>query len=249
MKKTFWYRTLAVLLALLVWHLVSVAVANDIYLVSPLRVLVRLTTIWREKGFFSTVLYTMARILLGFVLALTAGFLSAVLAGRFHFLEYLLWPYVITFRSVPVASFIILSLIWLTFSQLTVFIAVLIVFPVIYSNVLQGMKSTDPKLLEMASLYRVPWYRRFLYVELPSIRPYLLSACTISIGMAWKSGIAAEIIGIVSGSIGGALYSSKIYLETCDLFAWTVIIVILSVLTEKAFLRLLKRAFAGYGRR
>lgn len=249
MKKTFWYRTLAVLLALLVWHLVSVAVANDIYLVSPFRVLVRLTTIWREKGFFSTVLYTMARILLGFVLALTAGFLSAVLAGRFHFLEYLLWPYVITFRSVPVASFIILSLIWLTFSQLTVFIAVLIVFPVIYSNVLQGMKSTDPKLLEMASLYRVPWYRRFLYVELPSIRPYLLSACTISIGMAWKSGIAAEIIGIVSGSIGGALYSSKIYLETCDLFAWTVIIVILSVLTEKAFLWLLKRAFAGYGRR
>ena len=245
MKKTFWYRTLAVLLALLVWHLVSVAVGNDVLLVSPLRVLVRLTTIWREKGFFSTVFYTMARILLGFVLALTAGFLAAVLAGRFSLIEYLLWPYVVTFRSVPVASFIILSLIWLNFSQLTVFISFLITFPVIYSNVLQGVLSTDPKLNEMAALYRVPWYRRFLYVELPSIRPYLLSACTISIGMAWKSGIAAEIIGVVSGSIGGALYQSKIYFETCDLFAWTVIIVILSVLTEKAFLWLLKRFFAG----
>ena len=128
------------------------------------------------------------------------------------------------------------------------FIAFLIVFPVIYANVLQGVRSTDPKLLEMAELYKVPWYRRFFYIELPSIRPYLLSACTISIGMAWKSGIAAEVIGVVTGSIGGALYQSKIYFETADLFAWTIIIVILSVLTEKAFLWVLRRAFAGMER-
>lgn len=248
MKKTFWYRALAVLLALLVWQAASMAVGNDIFLVSPLKVLARLATIWREKGFFSTVFYTMARVLLGFVLALAAGFLAAAAAGRFHFVEYLLWPYVVTFRSVPVASFIILCLIWLSFSQLTVFIAFLIVFPVIYANVLQGVKSTDPKLLEMAALYRVPWYRRFFYIELPSIRPYLLSACTISIGMAWKSGIAAEVIGVLSGSIGGALYQSKIYLEMADLFAWTVIIVVLSVLTEKAFIWILKRVFSGLER-
>lgn len=248
MKKTFWYRALAVLIALLIWQAAAMAVGNKILLVSPLAVAARLATIWREKGFFSTVLYTMARILLGFVLALTAGVLAAVAAGRFRLIEYLLWPYVITFRSVPVASFIILCLIWLNFSQLTVFIAFLIVFPVIYANVLQGVKSTDPKLLEMAELYKVPWYRRFFYIELPGIRPYLLSACTISIGMAWKSGIAAEVIGVVTGSIGGALYQSKIYFETADLFAWTIIIVILSVLTEKAFLWVLKRAFAGMER-
>lgn len=248
MKKTFWYRALAVLLALMVWQIASMAVGSEILLVSPLRVLSRLATIWREEGFFTTILYTMARILLGFFLALTAGFLSAVLAGRFHFVEYLLWPYVVTFRSVPVASFIILCLIWLSFSQLTVFIAFLIVFPVIYSNMLQGVKSTDPKLLEMAALYRVPWYRRFFYIELPGIRPYLLAACNISIGMAWKSGIAAEVIGVVSGSIGGALYHAKIYFETADLFAWTVIIVLLSALSEKALFWLIKKAFAGMER-
>ncbi len=238
-------KALAILLALAVWQIAAMVVGLDILLVSPIKVAARLLTIWLEKDFWTTVLFSLVRIVAGFMLAFALGIGLAVFAGRFPLVETLLWPYVITIKSVPVASFIILSLIWLTGGQLAVFISFLMVFPIIYSNVLQGIKSTDQRLIEMASLYKVPWTRRLHYIYLPSVKPYLLSACSVALGMSWKSGIAAEVIGVVGGSIGEKLYESKIYFLTSDLFAWTVIIVLISVAFEKAFLFLLKKGFAG----
>ena len=245
MKKPAFYRLGAVFLALCIWQAAAMAVGLDMLLASPLQVIERLISVWKEKDFVSTVLFSALRIGFGFLLAFMLGTLLAVLAGRFRIVENLLWPYVVTFQSVPVASFIILALIWLSSKQLTVFISFLIAFPVLYSNVLQGIRTADPQLLEMTSLFRVPWRRRFLYVMLPSIRPYLLSASSVAVGMCWKAGVAVEIIGVVKGSIGEKLYEAKIYLQSADLFAWTVMIILFSVLMEKAFLFLLKRAFAG----
>lgn len=247
-KKTVLYRALAVLFALAVWQAAAMLVRSSMLLASPLQVTQRFFTLIFEPDFFGTVLYSFGRIVLGFLAAVLLGILAAVAAGRFRAVEYLLWPFVLTVKSVPVASFIILFLIWLTFGQLTVFISFLIAFPLIYSNVLQGIKSTDGKLKEMAELYRVPWGRRFIYLYIPAVKPFLLSACTVGAGMAWKAGVAAEVIGIVTGSIGEKLYDAKIYFQNADLLAWTVVIVLLSVLTEKLFLFLLKRFFAGVER-
>ena len=146
-------------------------------------------------------LFSLLRITCGFLIALALGILLAILAGRFPVVETLLWPYVVTIKSVPVASFIILCLIWFSFNQLTIFIAFLIAFPVIYSNVLQGIKSADRNLLEMADLYKASWGRKFLYIYVPNIKPYLISACSVAVGMSWKAGVAAEVIGVVNGSI------------------------------------------------
>ena len=96
----------------------------------------------------------------------------------------------------------ILCLIWLSSAQLPVFISFLMVLPVLYNNVLQGFKTADPQLLEMAGLYGVPFGRRLVFIHLPQIKPFLLSACGVALGMAWKAGVAAEVIGITSGSIG-----------------------------------------------
>ena len=245
MKKSTVFKFIAVIAALLLWQFVSMAVGLEMLLASPLQVARRLLTVWREKGFAATVFFSVLRVAGGFLCAFVLGSALGVLSGRFKAVEYFLWPYVITFRSVPVASFIILCLIWLSSGQLTVLIAFLIAFPVIYGNVLEGIKSTDPDMKEMCSLFKVPWRRRFLYVFLPSVKPYLVSASSVAAGMAWKAGIAAEIIGVVRGSIGEKLYEAKIYLQSADLFAWTIIIILLSVIMEKAFLFLLKRAFAG----
>ena len=236
-------KAVSVLLALVVWHILSMIVGMDILLVSPLKVIVRLGTIWQEENFLQTVVFSLFRITSGCLIGIAAGIILAVLAGRFRLAEILLWPYVITIKSVPIASIIILCLIWLTFNQLTIFIAFLIVFPVVYANVLQGIKSTDKNLLEMATLYKIPWRRKFLYIYLPSIKPYLVSASGIAMGMAWKAGVAAEVIGVVNGSIGEKLYESKIYFLNADLFAWTIIIVVLSVLLEKLLALLIKLFF------
>ncbi|MBQ3487102.1 MAG: ABC transporter permease subunit [Clostridia bacterium] len=219
------------------------ALDMHLLLVTPLEVVRRLFTLVGESGFWKTLLFSFSRIVLGFLLAFALGCLLGVLSGKWPLLETLLWPYVITIKTVPVASFIIISLIFFSARQLSTFISFLMVFPVIYSNVLEGIRSTDRELMEMAQVFRIGWWRRLGYIYLPHLKPFLFSACSVALGMSWKSGVAAEVIGVAAGSIGEKLYESKIYFLTEDLLAWTVVIVLVSVLFEKLFLRLMQAAF------
>lgn len=244
-SKSVLQKALAIICALLLWQAAAMIVDMKILLVSPVDVAVRLISLIPEGDFWTTVMFSLLRIVLGFLAAFILGILLAVASGRFSIIETFLWPYVITIKSVPVASFIILSFIWLSGNQLPTFISFLMVFPIIYSNVLQGIKSTDPKLLEMATLYKVPWGKKLLYIYTANVKPYLISACSVALGMSWKSGVAAEVIGVVDGSIGGKLYEAKVHFLMGDLFAWTVVIVVVSVLFEKVFLAAIKKAFAG----
>ena len=236
-------KLLSVALALLLWLAGAMVLDLNLLLVSPLEVVKRLFTLVGESDFWRTLLFSFSRIVLGFALAFVLGCLLGVLSGKWKLLETLLWPYVITVKTVPVASFIILSLFFFSARQLSTFISFLMVFPVIYANVLEGIRSTDKELLEMAQVFRIPWIRRLGYIYLPHLKPFLFSACSVALGMSWKSGVAAEVIGVASGSIGEKLYESKIYFMTEDLLAWTVVIVLISVLFEKAFLRLMKAVF------
>ena len=238
-------KCIAVALALLVWQGAAMAVGLDLLLPSPWQVACRLWSVWREPGFFATVAFSLLRISGGFALGLVLGVLLAVAAGRLRVLELLLWPYVTVIKTTPVASFIILCLIWLDSSSLPVFISFLMVLPIVYANMLEGIRQTDQKLLEMAKLFRVGAGRRLLYIYLPQLRPYLITACSVALGLSWKAGIAAEVIGIPDGSIGERLYEAKVYLNSADLFAWTVVIIAVSIAFEKLFLWLLR---AGYRR-
>ncbi len=245
MKKETVTRVLAVLCALAVWQLAAISVGSHILLASPWQAFSRLVALLPTAELWRTVWCSLLRISGGFLLALTLGVLLALAAYRRPLVETLLRPYVLVIKSVPVASFIILALIWMGSARLPLFISFLMVFPVIYGNTLQGMKSTDAQLLEMAYLFRVPWTRRLRYLHLPALEPYLLAGCSAALGMSWKAGVAAEVIGVVGGSIGEKLYETKIYLQTADLLAWTVVIVAVSALLERVFLALLRRAFAA----
>lgn len=231
---------LSVLLALTIWQIAAMMIGQDILLPSPSAVAKRLCSIWQVPGFFSAILTTFGHIVTGFLLALALGILLGTLAGSFPLFQILFAPFAVTIKSVPVASFIVICLIWLSAQQLSIFISFLMVLPVIYTNVLQGMESADPTLLETCHVFSIPWHRRVLYLWLPQLRPFLFSACGVGLGLAWKAGIAAEIIGIPAGSVGRMFYDAKLYLNTTDLFAWTVIVVVVSVLFEKCFLFLLK---------
>jgi len=172
-----------------------------------------------------------------------AGVFLAFFASQWRPIDVLLWPYMAAVKSTPVASFVILCLLWLGAARLSVFISFLMVLPVIYTNMLQGIKSTDKKLLEMAAVFRVPIRRKLFYIYIPGVKSYFLSATGVAIGFAWKAGIAAEVIGIPKGSIGERLYEAKIYLNSAELFAWTLVIVVISVVFEKIFLAVVKRIY------
>lgn len=151
-------------------------------------------------------------------------------------------------KAVPVASFIILALILFSSEYLSVFISFLMVLPLIYDGVLQGIHSLDVSMKEMADIFQIPAARRFRYIELPQILPYFQAACASALGLCWKSGIAAEVIGMPSGTIGAMLQQAKVYLDTPDLFAWTVVIVLISFLFEKVFVLLMKKGMAALER-
>lgn len=230
----------AVAFWLLVWHIISVSIDSEIILVSPLRVVETLFTVVSDPAFLPTVAYSFIRIVGGFFAAMLLGVLLGWISSRFWIVETLLRPITVVIKATPVASFIILVLLWFSSRNLSVIISMLMVFPVIYLNTLEGIKSTDRKLIEMAKVFRIPIMKRILYIYLPSVIPFFVSACSVSLGLCWKSGIAAEVIGIPDGSIGELLYNAKIYLQTAELLAWTVIIVLISVLFEKLFMALLK---------
>lgn len=231
----------AALLALTFWEIAALLIHQRILLVTPVAVARRLCTIWRVEGFVRAIWFSFYHIAGGFLLGLILGCLLAYLAAKHPVVETLLWPWMAMIKSVPVASFVVICLIWLSARNLSVFISFLIVIPIIYQNVLEGLRAENREMQEVATVFQLPWRKRFRYIELPKIRPFLLSACRVTTGMAWKAGIAAEIIGVPNGSIGKMLYTAKIYLDTDDLLAWTVIIVVISVVAEKVFLAGLSR--------
>lgn len=226
-------RLWAVLVWLLVWQLAAMAVGRDILLVSPWRVAMRLGELAVRADFWRSILHTLGRIASGFLLATAAGVLTAALAARFARVRELLQPLMLTMRSVPVASFVILALVWVSSKNLAVLIVFLMAEPVIYTNTLDGLDRTDPGLDEMARVFRVPRARRARRVTLPQVLPAFLTGCRLALGLCWKAGVAAEVIGMPKGSIGERLQQAKVYLDTPDLFAWTLVILALSRAFEK----------------
>lgn len=230
----------AVIFWIAVWQAASMALGQEILLVSPVSVLRKLAELAVTGDFWQSILYSFGRIVSGFLLALFIGILLAVLSYQLELFAIVLKPLIVVIKSTPVASFIILCLIWIPSRNLSVFIAFLMVLPVIYTNILQGIRQTDQKLLEMAWVFSVGLKKQVRYIYLSQMLPYLLSGCTVSLGLCWKAGVAAEVIGIPAGSIGEKLYNAKIYLNTSDLFAWTIVIIVISFVFEKCFLWLLR---------
>ena len=223
----------AVLVWLAVWQLAAMWVDAPILLASPAAALKRLFELVFEGAFWQAVGFTVSRILLGFALSALLGVALAAAAYRFRRVRELLMPLVAAVKAVPVASFVILMLLWVSSRNLSVVISLLIGFPVVYANALAGLDSTDPQLIEMARVFRVPFRRQLGTVYLSQVAPFLRSGLGLAVGLCWKSGVAAEVIGIPSGSIGEKLYKAKIYLETPDLFCWTVTVVLVSVACER----------------
>lgn len=221
---------------LAVWEIASLLIGEELFLPSPISVLEALAASAVDLSFWSAVLFTLERIILGFIISLSSAVILAFLSYRWRILGILLEPIVKVVRATPVASIVILILVWVRSRNLSVVISFMMVFPVVYQNVLKGLCNTDRNLIEMADAYRIRTLKRIRYIYLPYLVPYLESAISISLGLAWKSGIAAEVIGLPDGSIGERVYEAKIYLSMPDLFASTVTVIILAFVFERVFL-------------
>lgn len=241
-KTSLWSKKAGIILLWLIfWQLLSQLVHNRILLVGPAETLKTLVQLSLTADFWEAVGFSFFRICTGFFLAFFAGLLTGALSAARPFFGELLAPPIQFMKSIPVASFVILALIWTGSKNLSVFIAFLVVYPTIHINTVAGLSKADTALLEMARVFGVPFSKKALDIYRPCLCPYLASACKTALGMAFKSGIAAEVIGVPDGSIGEGLYRAKIYLSTGELFAWTLTIILISAAFEKIFLAALAK--------
>ena len=226
-NKQFFRRLLAVAFWLAVWQAAAMAIGQEVFLVSPVQALRTLVQLLPRADFWQRVCFSSGRILLGFVLGAVVSVVLAVCAARWSAADALLAPVMQLVKATPVASFIILALVWVRGSALSVLIS---------------FAGADVQLLEMAEVFHLPAGRRLRAVWLPAVLPAFRQGCSVALGICWKSGVAAEVIGLPNGSIGDALYRAKITLSTGELFAWTFVIILLSAGFEKLFLLALDKA-------
>jgi NitT/TauT family transport system permease protein len=223
---------MATLFWLALWQVAAAAIGQEILLVSPVRVLARVAYLAGTDDFSGILFASMLRILSGFFFAVALGVALAVLTARSAFFRHLFAPLRALIKATPVASFILLALVWIHTDAVPAFISFLMVLPTVWGNVEQGIWQTDAQLLEMAKAYRFKTAKKLRLIYIPSVLPYFLSAFSSGLGLGFKSAIAAEVICLPKRSIGVNMYYAKIYLETPDLLAWTVILVALSILFE-----------------
>ena len=241
MLKKIGKKLLIIFIWLGIWQILSAIVGLDVLFPSPADTFNELKNLAVTTDFWKSVLFSVVRISLGFIAGTIAGILTGAVSSFVKGFSEFLSPVVSIIKATPVASFIILAVIWLETGNIPSFATALIVFPFVYSNIKTGFEETDLMLIEMSDAFRVSFRKKLLKLYIPSVKPYFISAATTAMGLAWKAGIAAEVICNPTMSIGNGIYESKVYFEPPVMFAWTAVVVILSIILEKIMLRFLKK--------
>lgn len=229
-----------------IWEIIHLIVGRELLVPSPLNVFLRIISLAGTGEFWKHIAVSILRILIGYLCALAIGSLIGILTALSGILDSFLAPISRIIRATPVASFIILLFVFLVKNNIPAFTAFLMVFPVVWANVHAGIRSCDKKLLEMAHVFRFRKSVILRKIYLPAVMPFFMASARTGMGLAWKAGIAAEVLTSPTFGIGSALYDAKIYLETTDMFAWTAVIIIISVILEKVFVRLMKQIHPGW---
>ena len=224
----------------LVWQAAALLMGNPLLLPGPVQVLRRMGQLMLTGDFWQITAVSIGRILLGVTVAAVLAVLLAVLTTRSALADTLIAPVMTAMQATPVASFAILVLIWVERDWVSVLICGMMVLPVVWNSVSTGIRVTDRDLLEMGKLFRLPPATRLRRIWVPSVMPFFRASCSSALGLGWKAGIAAEVLTVPARSIGRQISESKLYLLTEDLFAWTLTVVVLSLLLQKLMLKILE---------
>ncbi|SHH10678.1 NitT/TauT family transport system permease protein [Anaerosphaera aminiphila DSM 21120] len=230
-----------VLFWIFIWQVLSTFISEEILFVSPLKVIPQIFVNLSDGVFWRALISTLSKISLGFIVGFVIGTALATLSYKFKVVRELLYPLILFLKSVPVVSFIILILFFMSSERLPIFISVIIVIPIIYLNVYEGLINVDKKYLNMAKVFDVGILKEISYIYIPSLKGYIQSGLELSVGMAWKSGLAAEVIALPKYGIGTLIYNCKIYLDTVNLFSYTILAVVVAFLFEKLVLYIFRR--------
>lgn len=223
---------LSISFLMILWKMISFFLNNELILPSPESTFLSVLSIIKHETFHGTLKATIFRGITGFLISFSIALTCGCAAGNNKLIFYLLQPLTITIKTTPVLAIILLAIIWLNTELVPAFVCFLVVFPIIYSNVTEGINSVDIKLIEMAEIYKIKKLEKLKSIYLPSITSHLIAGTSTAIGLTWKAVIAAEVICQPFNALGTKMVEAKIDLDMPALFAWTAIAIILSSISE-----------------
>ena len=230
-------RIVIVLIWLLIWQFASMMTGLELLLASPVAVLKTIMNMLVSQQFYVTLMHSMINIGTGLMAGIVFGVILGICAAKYKLVAEFIEIPLQLMKALPVAAFIILLLMWFG-SNVSRIISAMVVIPMVVTGVTDGIKNTDIKLIQMARVYNMSTFNRFRYIYMTGVYPYLSSQLKIALGMCFKAGISAEIIGLVSNTIGTSMYYAKMYLLSSELFAWSIVIILVSLLVEKIILKI-----------
>ncbi|MBO5374282.1 MAG: ABC transporter permease subunit [Clostridia bacterium] len=229
-----------------IWELVSLILNIPMLFPGPISVLKRLFELILTKEFIINSLMSLLRVFGGIFIAIILGVILAAFCAMSKIVHDIIYPILTVIKSTPVASFVIVIWLFLGDQKTPIIITVMMMLPIVWANIYQGIKNVDKNLLEVCTVYKIPFKKRVSAFYAPSIIPYFISSLLSGIGLAWKAGIAAEVLCSTDVSIGDAIFDAKYDFNGVDLFAWTVTVIILSLVFELVFTKLLKKLLKKY---
>ena len=218
---------------LVVWKLVSMRFRSDFILPPPEKALMTTLNLFTDQNFLTIAGSTILRGITGFILSMILGIGVGIVAGVNRDFDAFIRPLIVTLRSVPVISFILVALIWLNPGSVPVFVAMLTMFPFICTNVTEGIKSVDSDLIEMSEFYRVEKAKIVREVYIPAIMPFIISGASSAMGIGWRAIIIGEVLSQPKYGIGTVMQNAQTFLNVDAVIAWTIIAVMVSYLFER----------------
>lgn len=223
------------------WQIGCQLVGKEVLVPSPFHTFETLCQMMQTKVFYLQILWTLQRVALGVGLSTLLGFITALTSYKIKGIKWVLAPMISLMKSTPIMAIIILALLWFKSNEVPIFVCILMCYPIVYTNLYEGLSALDRQLIEMSKIYKVKKKLIFRKCYWPQLIGYLSASLELGIGMAWKVVIAAEVLALPQYAIGDSLLEAKLYIETAQVFAWIIVIVVLSQGCERGVRWILKR--------
>lgn len=231
---------------ILIWQLLSMLVGSRLLLLpSPLDTLRSMKDIVLSENGWKSVGMTVLRIVCGYGMGCAVGVALAALTAHFRTCDWLLKPMRSLIKTTPITSFALILLVSVVSGFVPVIVAMIVVIPMIWQTTEEAIKNRSAQLSEMAAVYLTPW-KKLRYVTMPQVLPQFFASASTALGFAWKAVITAEILALPRLGIGRQMQFHKIHVEIPELFAWTLLVILLSVVMEYTFKLVLKKARRKY---
>jgi NitT/TauT family transport system permease protein len=239
------YTLLSCIFFIGLWQLIAIKINNDIYVPKIQQVAEAVSIIFKDENLLKVIFSSFYRTMSSYLLALAFSMILGVLGVVYPFFKYLIEPINSISKTIPTMVLVVLSLVWFDKDSTPFVVGFAIVFPILYEGIRNSVIRIDKKIIDMTKIYEVNLKDKIKKIYLPVMKFYLMSILVSTFSLTFKVVIAGEVYGQPKFGIGSQIQLEKVNFNTPGIFAWIIIIAIISLVLE-IINKLLKEKIYGW---